>query len=115
LFLKGRNDELVAELESGMTAAAQDLRFEDAARLRDLIVNLRRVQARQFVEGDQADLDVIACAVEGGSACVLVLSFRNGMNFGTRSYFPRVAGESDPAAIIAAFITQHYLEFPPPQ
>ncbi len=115
LFLKGRNDELVAELERSMTAAAAALDFEEAARLRDLIVNLRRVQARQFVEGDQGDLDVIACAVQGGSACVLVLSFRNGMNFGTRSYFPRVAGESDPAAIIAAFVTQHYLEFPPPQ
>jgi excinuclease ABC subunit C len=114
LFLRGRNDELVAELEQHMTAAAAALRFEDAARLRDTIGNLRRVQARQFVEGDQPDLDVIAIARAGGSACVLVLSFRNGMNFGTRSYFPRLAGESDPAAILAAFVTQHYLDFPPP-
>jgi excinuclease ABC subunit C len=114
LFLEGRSDELAAELEQGMARAAEALRFEDAARLRDTIGKLRSVQARQFVEGGQADLDVIACAVQGGSACVLVLSFRSGMNFGTRSYFPRVAGESDPATILAAFVTQHYLDYPPP-
>jgi excinuclease ABC subunit C len=114
LFLDGRSHELAAELEQSMTTAASELRFEDAARLRDTIGNLRRVQARQFVEGGQAELDVIACAVQGGSACVLVLSFRNGMNFGTRSYFPRVAGESDPGAILSAFVTQHYLDYPPP-
>jgi excinuclease ABC subunit C len=114
LFLEGRNDVLVAELEQTMTAVAAALQFEEAARLRDIIVNLRRIQAQQFVEGGHADLDVIACAVQGGCACVLVLSFRNGMNFGTRSHFPRVAGESDPAAILSAFVTQHYLDYPPP-
>jgi excinuclease ABC subunit C len=114
LFLEGRNDVLVGELEQTMTAAATALRFEEAARLRDTITNLRRIQAQQFVEGGQSDLDVIACAVQGGCACVLVLSFRNGMNFGTRSYFPRLAGESDPRAILSAFVVQHYLDYPAP-
>jgi excinuclease ABC subunit C len=115
LFLEGRSDTLVAELGERMAAAAAALEFEEAARLRDLVANLRRVQAQQFVEGEQAELDVLACAIDGPQACVLLLSFRNGINLGTRSYFPRLNGDREAAEVLAAFLTQHYLDHPPPR
>ncbi len=115
LFLEGRSDALLTDLDRRMLAAAGELQFEEAARLRDMIAGIRKVQAEQHVEGDQQDLDVIACALEDSHACVLVLSFRNGVNLGTRSYFPRLGDEREAAPVIAAFLTQHYLGFPPPR
>ncbi len=115
LFLEGRNDQLAEELAGEMERAAADLAFERAAQLRDLIANLRRVQARQDVEGEHTDLDVLACLVEGGQACVTLLSFRNGLNLGTRNFWPRTNGADDPAEVLGAFVTQHYLAFLPPR
>jgi len=115
LFLDGKNSELTAELDREMDRAASALEFERAASIRDLIGNLRKVQARQQGIDDDAELDVLACVVEGGQACVVVLSLRRGMNFGSRSYWPRTSGVTEPAEILAAFVTQHYLGFPPPR
>jgi excinuclease ABC subunit C len=115
LFLDGKSDELVAELGSAMERASIALDFEEAARLRDLIANLRKVQARQYVDGDRVDLDVLACVLEQGSACVMLLSFRDGMNHGTRGFFPRTNGADDPAEVLGAFVAQYYLEHRPPR
>lgn len=54
-------------------------------------------------------------ALQGLQACVVVLSFRNGVNLGTRSYFPSIGSEVDEPGLLAAFITQHYLQVPPPR
>jgi excinuclease ABC subunit C len=115
LFLDGRADELVGEMTRTMEQASERLDFEQAARLRDQIAGLRTIQARQYVEGDQGDMDVLACAMEQGSACVLLLAFRNGMNLGTRSFFPKANGAEAPGEVLGAFVSQYYLEQPPPR
>ena len=115
LFLEGRSNELVDELTRAMDEAAARLEYERAAHLRDQIAAIRRVQARQYVEGEQLDMDLLACELEQGTACVLLLAFRNGFNQGTRSFFPRIHGEETPAEVLAAFVAQHYLEQRPPR
>src|SRR5690606_4241643 len=115
LFLEGRSNELVDELTRAMDGASSRLEFEEAARLRDQIAAIRRVQARQYVEGEQRDMDVLACEREQGSACVLLLAFRNGFNQGTGSFFPRTNGEESPAEVLGAFVAQHYHEQRPPR
>ncbi len=115
LFLDGQNDVLVQALGKDMEHASAELEFERAASLRDQIANLRTMQARQYVEGDQADMDVLACVVEKGIACVVVLSFRGGLNLGTHNYFPRVSGPDEPAEVIGAFLTQYYANKVPPR
>ena len=115
LFLEGRSNELVDELARSMDAASARLEFEQAAQLRDAITGVRKVQARQYVEGEQVDMDVLACAISGGAACVLLLSFRNGMNQGTRPYFPRLNGADTAEEVLGAFIGQYYLEKRPPR
>ncbi len=114
LFLDGRSDELTSELSNAMEAASARLDFEQAARLRDLVGSLRSMQSRQYVDGRAADLDVLACAMQGTGACVLLLAFRDGRNLGTRAFFPKTNGEDSAAEVLAAFVSQYYAEQLPP-
>ncbi len=115
LLLDGRSEDLVGELAAAMDRAAESLEFERAAKLRDTVAAVRKVQARQVVDGEHAELDVLACVLEGGRACVLLLSFRDGRNLGSRSFFPKLNGAEDAAEVLGAFLTQHYLEQSPPK
>ena len=114
LFLDGRSEELGDELSTAMEAASTRLDFEEAARLRDLIVTIRKLQARQYVDGAVADLDVLACAQQGGAACVMLLAFRDGRNLGTRAFFPKTNGATADE-VLAAFVSQYYAEQAPPR
>ena len=114
MFLDGRSEELGDELTAAMQQASDNLEFEQAARLRDLIATIRKLQARQYVDGRNADLDVLAVAMQGASACVLLLAFRDGRNLGTRAFFPKTNGEDSAAEVLAAFVSQYYAEQPPP-
>src|SRR5690606_12618856 len=96
-------------------AASARLDFEEAARLRDLVGGIRSLQARQYVDGAAAELDVLACAMQGTQACVLLLAFRDGRNLGTRAFFPKTNGSADPAEVLAAFVAQYYAEQVPPR
>ncbi|MEO6154643.1 MAG: excinuclease ABC subunit UvrC [Thermomonas sp.] len=115
LFLDGRSEELGDELTAAMQAASENLEFESAARLRDLIATIRKLQARQYVDGRNADLDVLAVAMQGASACVMLLAFRDGRNLGTRAFFPKTNGEDSASEVMAAFVSQYYAEQPPPR
>ncbi|AUZ54848.1 excinuclease ABC subunit C [Stenotrophomonas acidaminiphila] len=114
LFLEGRSDQLADELVQAMQQASDALEFERAARLRDLVASLRSMQNRQYVDGRAADLDVLACATQGASACVLLLAFRDGRNLGTRAFFPRTNGEDSAEEVLGAFVSQYYAEHAPP-
>ncbi len=114
MFLEGKSDQLAAELMQAMQQASDTLDFERAARLRDLVASLRSMQNRQYVDGRAADLDVLACASQGASACVMLLAFRDGRNLGTRAFFPRTNGEDSAEEVLAAFVSQYYVEHEPP-
>jgi len=115
LFLDGRSDELSDELGKAMEVASEKLAFEEAARLRDLMQSIRSLQARQYVDGRAADLDVLAVAMQDAAACVLLLAFRDGRNLGTRAFFPKTGGSTDAAEVLAAFVSQYYAEQAPPR
>ncbi len=59
-------------------------------------------------------MDVIACAIGNGIACVTVLFFRNGISLGSRDFFPRLPTDTSEATILGSFIAQYYLERPVP-
>lgn len=115
MFLDGRSDDLTAELSAAMEDASARLDFEDAARVRDLIASIRKLQSRQYVDGHAADLDVLACAMRGAQACVMLLMFRDGRNLGTRSFFPKTNGEDSAEEVLGAFVSQYYAEQTPPR
>ena len=110
LFLQGRSSDLIDTLANRMEQAATALDYERAARLRDQIAQLKRMQAQQVVVGDGGDADVLAAHLQPGGACVTLLSIRNGQLLGSQSYFPRAALVSTPAELLSAFIPQFYLD-----
>jgi excinuclease ABC subunit C len=115
MLLDGRSDDLTTELTAAMETASERLDFEEAARLRDLVASIRKLQSRQYVDGHAADLDVLACAMRGAQACVLLLMFRDGRNLGTRSFFPKTNGEDSAEEVLGAFVSQYYAEQTPPR
>jgi excinuclease ABC subunit C len=109
LFLEGKASTVVDGLVHRMEAAAAKLEFEEAARIRDQISALRAVQERQYVSGERGDLDILACAIGGGTACVQVFFIRQGRNLGNKSLFLRARDDTSAGDAISAFIAQHYL------
>jgi excinuclease ABC subunit C len=115
LFLEGREDDVIRRLTEKMSAASEAQRYEEAAAYRDQVRALSRVQARQYVESNRGvDADVVACAIEGGIACVNLVMIRGGRHVGDRSFFPANAEGASEEEVVAAFLEQHYLEQPVP-
>jgi excinuclease ABC subunit C len=115
MFLEGRSNVVIDELAEAMEQASKALQFERAAKLRDQVAALRQLQAQHHVQGASADMDVIACRIEAGMACVSVLFFRNGISLGTRDFFPRLPLDAEPADVLTQFIAQYYLDRPVPR
>lgn len=109
MFLSGQSNEVVDELVGRMEQAAEDLQFEQAARLRDRISSLRRIQERQYVAGAKGDVDVIACRTRENLACVQVFVIRDGRNLGNQTYFPKAPPDTDTEELVYSFIARHYL------
>jgi excinuclease ABC subunit C len=115
LFLEGREDDVSKRISVRMEAASEARRYEEAAAYRDQMRALSRVQARQYVESNRGvDADVVACAIDGGIACVNLVMIRGGRHVGDRSFFPANAEGAGPAEVVEAFLEQHYLEQPVP-
>lgn len=109
MFLEGKSSAVIDELANQMDAAANNLDYEQAARYRDQIASLRRIQEKQYISGEKGDLDVIAVASQGDIACVQLFTIRDGRHLGHRSYYPKNAGQQDSDNLLSAFITQFYL------
>lgn len=115
-FLRGKSRAVMATMSGQMQAAADDLEFESAARLRDRIRALASVAQETQINPETVDeADVFALSAEGGQACVQVFFFRAGQNWGNRAYFPRVDRSDGDAEIMAAFIGQFYDDKPIPK
>jgi len=115
LFLEGREDDVIRRLTGRMEAASGERLYEEAALFRDQIRALSRVQARQYVESERGvDADVVACAIDGGIACVNLVMIRGGRHVGDRSFFPQNTDDATSGEIVEAFLAQHYVEQPRP-
>ncbi|MCF6230075.1 MAG: excinuclease ABC subunit UvrC [Gammaproteobacteria bacterium] len=109
MFLEGKNEQVINDLVACMEVASNSLAFEKAGDYRDQIANLRRVQEKQYVSNEGGDLDVVACAVEKGLACVQVFFIRGGRNLGNKSFFPKQTQHATPSEVLGAFLPQYYL------
>jgi excinuclease ABC subunit C len=115
LFLEGREDDVIHNLNRKMKSASEARRYEEAAAYRDQVRALSRIQVRQYVESDRGvDADVVACASDGAIPCVNLVMIRSGRHVGDRSFFPSNAEGASEEEVIAAFLEQHYLDQPAP-
>ncbi len=112
LFLEGRSQEVIDLLVGRMENAAEKLHFELAARLRDQIASLQRIQQKQYVSSKSADVDVIACLSRNGVGCVSVYFIRDGLGLGNKTYFPQHTKGATAIDILSAFLPQFYLNGP---
>ncbi|MEM6456402.1 MAG: excinuclease ABC subunit UvrC, partial [Acidobacteriota bacterium] len=110
LFLAGRNDELLRDLRRQMQQASENLEFEEAARLRDLMQEVEEIGRRRkmaSVRGE--DVDVYGVHVgKGGNAAVTTLVMRGGQIMDRRELFWERQGELTAGALLSAVLPQIY-------
>ena len=88
LFLKGNNQQVLSVLVEKMEQASKTLKFEAAARYRDQIAALRKVQEQQGVSGNEQEMDVFGFAINNGLACIHGFFIRDNKLLGSKSFFP---------------------------
>jgi len=109
LFLKGKSSMVIEQLVAKMELASIQLDFEQAAKYRDQITTLRKVQQQQYVSGIAAEMDVIGLYRIKSQVCLHLLCIRDHKILGSKSYFPIVPSDTSNEEVIQAFIGQHYL------
>ena len=113
LFLEGHTDPIVSRLRLEMEQAAEELRFERAATLRDQLRAIENVVERQkVVSPDYVDSDVLALARSDGEACVQVFFIRGGKLIGRDYYLLEGADDTPDSDVMAQFLKQFYDQAP---
>jgi excinuclease ABC subunit C len=112
MFLEGRSELVIDELVARMARSAKALKFELAARYRDQIASLRRVQERQYVSRGEGNIDVVAALTREGVGIVQVFMIRDGQNLGNKTFFPAHTAGATEAQVLGAFLPQFYLAGP---
>jgi excinuclease ABC subunit C len=108
LFLRGRSEELVRHLDAQMRCAAEEERFEEAARMRDRIAAVRHtLERQQVVEKRPIDRDVFGLARRGGQMEIHALHVRAGRLIGTAAYAFSDVRLPD-AEALGSFLSQYY-------
>ncbi|MDG1704852.1 MAG: excinuclease ABC subunit UvrC [Pseudomonadales bacterium] len=108
LFLQGKSIDVLDQFKTKMDAAASALDYERAAKYRDQILQLRKIQERQYVHGDAGDVDVFGYAEEGGQNCVQGVFIRAGRVLGQRTYYNKNDLSLTAGEFLQAFVAQYY-------
>lgn len=108
-FLDGQDDGLTHQLQQQMEQAAIDLDYETAAQLRDRLAAIQEVRQHQNVDTGNGNLDAVAVAMNHGEAIISFLMIRQGRVLGHRSITVKGQAGASEAAILTAFVEQHYL------
>ncbi|MFC4699407.1 excinuclease ABC subunit UvrC [Glaciecola siphonariae] len=109
LFLRGKNSEVIQSLVTKMEAASVNLNFEAAAKYRDQISALRKVQEQQLISGSQQEMDVFGFSFKHGMACVYGMFIRDNQLLGSKSFFPKIPKGASAEEIFESFLLQFYL------
>ncbi len=111
LFLEGRHGDLAGLLRARIAAAAEEMRFEEAASLRDLLTTVEEIEQRQkmaAVRGD--DVDIFGYYAEPPLLAVNVFHLRNGQIVDRREFYWEDQMEFDASSFFSSLLSQLYLD-----
>lgn len=112
-FLEGEYQPIIRELERRMNEASQDLEFEEAIRLRDLLASVKAVaQKQKITESSGEDKDIIALAKDDRDAVVQVFFVRDGKLIGREHFYMTNVSDNTHAEVLNSFIKQFYAGTP---
>ena len=115
LFMSGKTEPVLAELQQKMKACSSRLEFERAAVLRDQIRALQRVADEQRIKTASTGthgLDVIGMAMRNDQACVEIFFVRQGKLIGRDNFIMDGTQDDPPERIMAEFVKQFYQSAP---
>src|ERR671929_363355 len=112
MFLEGKNRELADEYERRMAKASDEMRFEMAAKYRDLRKTVLAVSGQQKMAVTQdLDVDIFGFYREGSRLALQLFTMREGKIVGRREFFWEDLAEDDsfdPSAFLSDVLTQYY-------
>ncbi|MDR1702835.1 MAG: excinuclease ABC subunit UvrC [Sporomusaceae bacterium] len=108
LFLEGRSDSLIKKTRQNMLTAADNLEFEQAARLRNQLSALEKITEKQNIVTGGGDQDVLGLARAAAGICMQVFFIRSGKIVGRDHFFLKGGETEENEAILSAFIKQYY-------
>lgn len=110
LFLEGRQEQVIKDLQEEMALSSENLQFEKAALLRDKIKAIEKVVEKQkMINVALADQDVIAFAKDDRTACVQTFFIRGGKLIGREHFLLDGTDDIEESEILTAFIKQFYM------
>lgn len=114
-FLRGKTQELQSLLAGKMQKLSSQMRFEEAAIVRDRIKALSYIQLKAGAHKAAADADVIAVSGSASQYVIEVFFYRSGQGLGNRAYFPSHTQDASSAEVLSSFIGQFYQTKQPPK
>lgn len=108
LLLEGRSDTVVKSLRAKMTVAAENLEFEQAAKLRDQLTAVEKITEKQSIVTGAGDQDAIGLARLAVGTCVQVFFIRSGKMVGRDHFLLAGSDQEEDEAVLTAFIKQYY-------
>ncbi|MBZ5582765.1 MAG: excinuclease ABC subunit UvrC [Acidobacteriia bacterium] len=111
LFLEGRHGDLARGLRARMEAASAEMRFEEAASLRDLLATVQEIAERQKMAAAKGDdVDLFACYAEPPLVALNLFHLRNGQIVDRREFFWEDREDFDEPQFISSLLKQFYLD-----
>ena len=108
LFLEGRNEVVLKELTSRMQIAAENFQFELAAKLRDQVLAIEKISAKQNIIIGSSDQDIIGLARKADEACIQIFFIRSGKMIGRDHFLLNGTEDETDSALLNAFLEQYY-------
>ena len=110
-FLKGNTKKIEKKLNTKMRSASKNQMFEEAARLRDRIKSVNQSQKYQAVYiKEMRNIDIFAIKILEGKSCIHGKFYRNGNNYGNKSFFPSHEDTSEEREVLESFLYQFYAD-----
>tara|TARA_B100000029_G_scaffold438569_2_gene454559 strand:+ start:688 stop:2574 length:1887 start_codon:yes stop_codon:yes gene_type:complete len=110
-FLKGNTKKIEKKLNVKMQSASKNQMFEEAARLRDRIKSVNQIQKYQSVYiKEMRNIDIFAIKLVESKSCIHGKFYRNGSNYGNKSFFPSHDDKSEEVEILESFLYQFYAD-----